>query len=276
LFGVDFFDSDNGVVVGGNFGDGRILITTDGGANWTISGSFPFNTFYGVSFIDLGRITVVGGGTFTTTDGGASWTEQSSGTTEHLWSVSFTDAYNGTAVGDYGTILKTTNGGIPVELTSFTATANGNEVILNWSTATELNNFGFEVQRLTIENVWKKIVLLEGYGTTTETHNYSYVDANLTPGKYLYRLKQIDFNGQYEYSNLVEIELIPEQYALYQNYPNPFNPSTKITYTIPELSFVTIKVYDVLGNEIAKLVNEEKPIGNYAFVEIAWMLKSPN
>jgi len=109
----------------------------------------------------------------------------------------------------------------------------------------------------------KNIAFVEGYGTTTETHNYSYVDANLTAGKYLYRLKQIDFNGQYEYSDVVEVELIPVQYALFQNYPNPFNPSTKITYTIPELSFITLKVYDVLGKEIATLVNEEKPAGNY-------------
>ncbi|MCH7722724.1 MAG: T9SS type A sorting domain-containing protein, partial [Bacteroidetes bacterium] len=139
-----------------------------------------------------------------------------------------------------------------------------NTVTLNWTTATELNNFGFEIQRLTIENVWEKIVFVEGYGTTTETHNYSYVDANLTPGKYLYRLKQIDFNGQYEYSDIIEVELIPEQYALFQNYPNPFNPTTILKYQILELSFITLTVYDVKGNEIATLVNKEKPAGSYA------------
>ncbi|MCH6573842.1 MAG: T9SS type A sorting domain-containing protein [Bacteroidetes bacterium] len=152
---------------------------------------------------------------------------------------------------------------IPVELLSFTASVTRNTVTLNWTTATELNNLGFEIQRLSIENVWGKIVFVEGYGTTTETHNYSYVDANLTPGKYLYRLKQIDFDGQYEYSDVVEVEIVPEQYTLYQNYPNPFNPSTNIEYSIPSESFVELKVYDVLGNEVASLVNEQQQAGVY-------------
>jgi len=97
---------------------------------------------------------------------------------------------------------------IPVELSSFTASASKNSVTLNWITATELNNLGFEIQRLSIGDVWEKIVFVEGYGTTTEIHNYSYIDVNLTPGKYLYRLKQIDFDGQFEYSDVVEVDNI--------------------------------------------------------------------
>ncbi|MCH7774088.1 MAG: endonuclease/exonuclease/phosphatase family protein, partial [Bacteroidetes bacterium] len=96
---------------------------------------------------------------------------------------------------------------IPVELLSFTASVSRNSVTLNWTTATELNNLGFEIQRLSIEDVWEKIVFVDGYGTTTEIHKYSYVDANLTPAKYLYRLKQIDFDGQYEYSDAIEVEV---------------------------------------------------------------------
>jgi hypothetical protein len=155
-------------------------------------------------------------------------------------------------------------GVIPVELTAFTASTSNGKVTLNWTTATELNNLGFEIQRLSIEDVWEKIVFVDGYGTTTEIHKYSYVDANLTPAKYLYRLKQIDFDGQYEYSDEIEVEVNgPLTFALGQNYPNPFNPNTLIKYQIPELSFVTVNIYDVLGKEIANLVNNEKPAGSY-------------
>jgi hypothetical protein len=112
---------------------------------------------------------------------------------------------------------------------------------------------------------------VNGNGTSTEPKAYSFVDEKLSAGKYQYRLKQIDFNGSFEYSNIIEVDIsLPEKFSLEQNYPNPFNPSTKIKFTIPSVtlsgvegSFVTLKVFDVLGNEIATLVNEEKPAGSY-------------
>ena len=135
---------------------------------------------------------------------------------------------------------------------------------------------GYEIERLKnskIEklNSWERIVFVSGSGTTTETQTYSYNDDNLPSGKYQYRLKQIDFNGMFEYSNVVDVEMIsPTEFSLAQNYPNPFNPSTTIRYSIPNVTLsgvegsrVLLKVYDVLGNEIATLVNEEKPAGNY-------------
>ena len=113
-------------------------------------------------------------------------------------------------MGGGGTILHTTNGGvIPVELNSFTASANGKEVILNWSTATELNNQGFVVQRKFGDNSFKTIGSVKGHGTTTSPNNYTYIDKLLTAGKYLYRLKQIDFGGKYEYSQEVEVNWSP-------------------------------------------------------------------
>jgi len=172
---------------------------------------------------------------------------------------------------------------VPVELQSFTAEDYGRDVKLIWSTATETNNQGFEIERLQdskIEslNEWESVGFVPGFGTTTEVHHYSFVDESLQPGNYQYRLKQIDFDGKFEYSNIIEVAVdVPKKFSLEQNFPNPFNPTTKIKYQIP-LSppllkgeseaggFVTLKVYDVLGNEIATLVNEQKPTGTYEVV----------
>ena len=158
---------------------------------------------------------------------------------------------------------------IPVEMTSFTANILNNNVLLEWETSTENNNLGFEVQRRRLSDdgqnsEWIRLDFLKGYGTTTETHNYSFTDICVKPGYYSYRLKQIDFDGSFKYSKETEVEMdSPDQFILNQNYPNPFNPSTKIIFQIPQKRLVTLLVFDVLGNEVATLVNEEKPIGYY-------------
>ncbi|MBK7228842.1 MAG: agmatine deiminase family protein [Ignavibacteriales bacterium] len=158
---------------------------------------------------------------------------------------------------------------VPVELLSFAASSIENTVTLNWSTVTETNNSGFEIQRLKdskIEKlkVWEKIGFIRGNGTTTEPKSYSFVDKDITAGKYQYRLKQIDFNGSFEYSNVISVELdLPTKFTLEQNYPNPFNPSTIISYQLPKAGNVTLKVFDVLGREVAVLVDEEKAAGSY-------------
>ena len=154
---------------------------------------------------------------------------------------------------------------VPVELISFAASLSKNAVNLNWATATETNNKGFEIQRKGKSGDFKVIGFAEGAGTTTEKQNYTFVDQFLTETIYQYRLKQIDFNGSYSYSNIVEIELsfIPKESRLVQNYPNPFNPSTVINYQISSNSLVTLKVFDILGNQVAELVNEYKDAGSY-------------
>ena len=163
----------------------------------------------------------------------------------------------------------------PVELSSFTAAVNSNEVVLNWSTATETNNSGFSIERKYANSEYSEVGFVPGFGTTAEPKYYSFTDAKRLAGKYNYRLKQIDFGGSFKYSSEVEVDVTaPLTFYLEQNYPNPFNPTTTIKYGIPERTFVELKVYDVLGKEIASLVNEEKPSGSYEVEFIANNLPS--
>jgi photosystem II stability/assembly factor-like uncharacterized protein len=155
---------------------------------------------------------------------------------------------------------------LPVELSSFTSQVSGNNVNLNWATASEINNSGFDIERkVSGSNEWKKINFVQGNGTTNESKNYSYEDKNVTSGKYTYRLKQIDFNGNYEYFNLSnEIEIgVPKKFNLSQNYPNPFNPNTVISYQLSVERFVSLKVYDIAGKEVVNLVNKIQKAGYY-------------
>lgn len=152
---------------------------------------------------------------------------------------------------------------LPVELASFNASVNGLNVFLNWITASELNNSGFEIQKK-VAGKFITVGFVKGNGTTTEQHQYSYTDKHSQPGKYIYRLKQIDFNGSFEYSKEVEANVIYGlTYFLDQNYPNPFNPTTKISYSIPQSGYVNLKVYDALGNLVKELVSEQKDAGYF-------------
>jgi len=157
---------------------------------------------------------------------------------------------------------------IPVELSSFTASANENSVTLNWSTATETNNFGFSVERKNpVNEIWNEVGFVAGFGTTTEQRNYTYTDENLNMGAYSYRLKQIDFDGTVDYSNIVEVDVpAPAEFALDQNYPNPFNPSTTIEFSLPEdVSNVQLSIYNVLGEKVAEIVNSSLTAGKYSY-----------
>jgi len=178
-----------------------------------------------------------------------------------LWGITVT----GGRLNVYNTVVEISSPIVPVELVSFNYELYNGSVKLDWITATEVNNRGFEILRFEqSDNNWATIGFVPGFGTTTEPKSYAFTDENISSGFYSYRLKQVDFNGQYEYSEIIEVEVLsPNKFSLEQNYPNPFNPSTVIKYTISNKQFVTLKVYDVLGNEVATLVNEQLPAGEY-------------
>jgi hypothetical protein len=159
------------------------------------------------------------------------------------------------------------NGGfvLPVELASFAANVDRNNVTLNWTTSSETNNQGFDIERtITGTTEWSKAGTVSGNGTTTEAKSYSFSE-RLSSGNYTYRLKQIDFNGAINYHALTNevVVGVPSVYAISQNYPNPFNPTTKIDYELPYDGKVSILLYDISGREVAKLVNEVKTAGYY-------------
>lgn len=162
-----------------------------------------------------------------------------------------------------GTVITILNP-VPVELTSFMAKAQGKNVELSWTTATEKNNNGFEIERKS-GNSWMKVGFVKGNGTMSEVSSYSFVDKNVSVnGKVVYRLKQVDYNGAYSYSSEVEVNLLPGEFALKQNYPNPFNPSTTISYVLPKDTKVVLSVYSINGELVQTLVNEFQTAGEHS------------
>jgi hypothetical protein len=186
-------------------------------------------------------------------DGGSIWIR---------WSdFNASGADDGLAIDDFS--IDESN--LPVELISFTAFKLNNEVKLTWQTATEINNFGFEIERSENNFNWDKIGFVAGNGNSNSPKEYSFIDDKLNKsGKYYYRLKQLDIDGGFEYSNVIEVDFVlVNEFQLHQNYPNPFNPITRISWYSPVSSWQTLKVYDVLSNEVTTLVNEFREAGKH-------------
>ena len=157
------------------------------------------------------------------------------------------------------------SGVLPVEMNSFSSIVRGRDVTLFWSSDKEMNNAGFDIERATEPGSWSRVGFVRGYGNSNTVNYYSYTDRGLSTGKYFYRLKQTDINGNFEYFNLNnEVNIgIPAKFELSQNYPNPFNPTTNVEFGIPDLGYVSLKVYNASGKEVATLVNEVKTAGYY-------------
>jgi photosystem II stability/assembly factor-like uncharacterized protein len=246
-------------------GGGGFLKSTDYGANWTTVSEFNGIGMWGVHVQPDNSNLVMNacyscGSSWRSVNGGATWTQISLPSTNYQ--IFIVDSITQFAAQGNGFYKLNSDLFIPVELTSFTAETSENEISLNWTTATELNNQGFEIERSSDNQTFEKIGFVPGFGTTTELKSYTYKIIEFYSGTQYFRLKQIDFDGTYEYSDAIEVEaLIPGQFTLFQNYPNPFNPSTSIKFSIPVDSNVKLKLFNLLGQEVAELLNSEISAG---------------
>ena len=247
---------------------GIIMRTTNGGNSWAVItqgvNDYWLNSGQAI-FPNL--VWAVGSfGTILHTVDGINWFDQVSGTAESFKSIYMVNPWVGYIVSGGGHIYKTNSGGIiPINLINFSAIIENNAVILQWTTAIEINNSGFEILRSAQnDNDWNKIGFVPGYGTTSEKHSYNFNDENLESGQYFYQLKQIDYDGSSEFSGIIEVSCsLPNKYSLSQNYPNPFNPTTKIKFSLAKESHVNLSVFNVLGEKIKELKNEVMKPGYY-------------
>jgi photosystem II stability/assembly factor-like uncharacterized protein len=263
---IYFLNMDTGWVAAYNTINPSLFKTTDGGLVWNsvpeVVGARKFHYFP-----DPSHWLINGFGLrYITTDYGYSWVNIMNDVPPGIESFQAPTNFLGYAVGNSGLILMyedTTY--VPVELVVFTGHRQNKKIILEWQTATELNNYGFEIQRLIVNSQWEKIGFVPGRGTTTKESHYIFSDQNDQYGEIKYRLKQIDYNGSYNYSKIIVVSTlhIPADFKLFQNHPNPFNSSTLIIFQIPEDKFIKLKVYDILGNEVITLVNGQTQAGRY-------------
>ncbi len=214
-------------------------------------------------------------GVFVTKDDGVNWIELAEGLPNTLvMHLDYSKLTHTLRAGTHGRGVYEAyiNYYVPVELASFSASVSNGDVKLNWETSTETNNRGFEIERKLKNREWITIGFVAGNGTSTERHSYTYKDKSLDrnySGRILYRLKQMDLDGGYKYSNQVyaDFDFIPDRVTLAQNYPNPFNPSTTIKYSIPVEANVKLAVYNSLGEKVTDLVNTVQSNGNY---QVTW------
>jgi|GEM_PF-1806184 len=184
---------------------------------------------------------------------------------ESFYSASYLIGWMGVIVGDPKSTFAG-NGHLPVELVSFSGKAAGDRIILKWRTATEINNYGFEVQKMGRDD-WQPIGFVEGNGTVNTPQRYTFIDREPSPSN-KYRLKQIDRDGTFKYSHVIVVENSEvADFRLGQNYPNPFNPSTVISYKLPDAATLTLNIYSVDGRLVNSLVNNEYfPAGQHSVV----------
>ena len=238
-------------------GGGGFLKSTDYGNTWIAKSTFTGNNMWGVHVQPTdGNVVIAGcyscGTSWRTKNGGQTWTQISIGGSNYQYAIA--DSMTQFAAQSNGFYKLESQFFIPVELASFTAQLSGNDVILNWTTATELNNQGFEIEHSIDNQSFSKIGFVPGFGTTTEMKSYSFRVSDISSGVQYYRLKQIDFDGTATTYSSVEVTgPMPNTFVLNQNHPNPFNPSTTISFSLPVEANVKIKLFNMLGQEITKI-----------------------
>ena len=257
---IYFYNYLRGWIIAGN----EMYYTVDGGSNWVMD---PQIYTYSRNFeaISSTHFIITGTNIYESVDTGQVWENITSQVGSYFTALQAPKNYLAYGVGPYGYIISYLDTSIvPIELINFSVEYSSNKINLYWMTATETNNYGFEILKSTYSDNWNKIGFVSGYGTTTEEHNYSFTDESVQNAKYQYRLKQIDFNGSFKYSKIMKVVIgLSTEYSMSQNYPNPFNPTTKISWQSPVGSWQTLKIFDLLGNEVKTLINEYRPAGEY-------------
>jgi photosystem II stability/assembly factor-like uncharacterized protein len=240
-------------------GGGGFLKTTNYGATWTALPFFNSKNMWGVDVSPhlsdyVMTATYSGGSVYMSKDQGLTWTTLSISSSNY--SIFIVDTMTVFAAQGSGLFKLTSPYYVPVEFTSFTVKSAGEEVVLSWSTATETNNKGFEIERSSDDIEFETAGFVNGAGTISEPQNYSYKVKNNASGKTYFRIKQIDYDGTFTYTQSLEVDgYIPAEYNVYQNYPNPFNPSTKISFAVPVDAEVTVKVFNTIGQEVGSLIS---------------------
>jgi len=256
----------NSITTGWFSASHELFFTENAGTNWNLI--FSNTNFYLGKFnwFNEDKAFLTGGKTYFTSDIGNTWIDVTNDVGLPITRMHSGNVYSGYAIGDLGLIVKYVDTSyVPVELISFSAQINRNNCLISWKTVSELNNKGFYVERKTENEDYESIAFVNGKGTTTEKNEYIYTDLNLSVGIYKYRLKQVDFDGTYKYSNEVTITSLsnPELFELSQNYPNPFNPATKITFRTGKDGNAKLTIYNLLGEKIKILFNSYVDAGKY-------------
>ncbi|HTX18888.1 MAG TPA: T9SS type A sorting domain-containing protein [Bacteroidota bacterium] len=251
---------------------GEVLRSSNNGSNWTSAGTgITARQIWSLQGTGTTLFAGTNCGVYRSTNHGTSWSAVNVGladTQVSCLAVHGSTVYAGTMS---GRIYMADAGTLPVELTGFGATLSDGLVVLRWQTATEANNYGFDIERRTqsvndraTPGPWKRIGFVPGHGSSNSPHEYIFADPFTIPGGRGYRLRQIDRDGAFSYSDIVQTVVSPPaEYHLSQNYPNPFNPTTTLSYDIPGRSHVVLSVFNTLGERVAELVNGEKEAGTY-------------
>ena len=248
-------------------GGGGLLKSTDYGETWIAQSGFSGTNMWGVHVQPTdGNVVITGcyscGTTWRSKNGGSTWTLINIGSSNYQ--IAIIDSMNQFAAQGNGFYKLESDYFVPVELASFSAQLVQKDVVLNWTTASELNNQGFEIEQSFDNENFSRVGFVPGFGSTTESKTYSFKISDAPIGIQYYRLKQIDFDGTITHYNSVEIDgPVVSEFALYQNHPNPFNPSTNISFSIPVESNVRITLFNMLGQEVAQLVNSDFQAGNH-------------
>ncbi len=243
------FAGGGGIIRTTNYGDSWVTVAYSGTSTWGVH-IHPDDPNYVVTG------TWSGSNVYITRDWGTTWLHTTLPASNYA--VAVIDSINVFAAQSGGFYKLWSPNFIPVELTSFNATVQDNRVVLEWTTATETNNYGFEIESGFDNQEFETIAFVPGYGTTAESKSYSYTIDELITQKTYFRLKQMDYDGSFKYYDAVKVDaVIPTLYEVTQNFPNPFNPSTAITFTLPVDANVTISVFNSIGEQVGDITNSQ-------------------